>query len=78
MMKENMLRVYEELGKLSFSVLFGCIVGDNQRSNFEHTKKIYELLPVYMDVKQDIEVDNTNKHYIGWSHKIDIDSDEVR
>ena len=78
MMKGNMSCVDEELGELSFSVLSRCVLGDNQRSDFEHMKKMYELLPVYMDVKQDIEADTKNQQSIGWRHKVDIDSDEVR
>ena len=78
MMKDNMSCVNEELGELTFSVLSRCVLGDTQKSNFEHMHKMYELLPVYMEVKQDVQADTRNKESIGWRHNIDNNSDEVR
>jgi hypothetical protein len=78
MMQDNMSCVNEELGELTFSVLSRCALGDTQQSDFQHMHKMYELLPVYMEVKQDVHADTKNKESIGWRHTIDSNSDEVR
>lgn len=78
MMKQEMYCMNEELGEVTFSVLSRCVLGDFMKSDFEHMKKMYSLLPVYMNIKEDILRDTNRKDAITWRHKIDTNCDEVR
>ena len=78
MMKQNMSCVNEELGEMTFSVLSRCVLGDFLKSDFEHMSKMYSLLPVYMNIKNDIMHDTGKKDSISWRHTVDMNSDEVR
>ena len=78
MMDLGMHCVNEELGELTFSVLARCVLGDYIKSDIEHMHKMYELLPIYIALKDDILKDVNNKDSIAWRYTIDTDSDEVR
>ena len=77
MMENNMACVSEDLGELSFSMLARCVLGDHVKSDIVHMDKLYKLLPVYRDLKQEIGDDTKNPDSMGWHHTIQPDAVEV-
>jgi hypothetical protein len=77
MMKDNTMIVDEELGELCFSVLGRCVLGDTCKSNFEHISKMFKLLPIYREVRDEI-AGETRSSSIAWRHKVTDDCDEVK
>ena len=77
MMKENTMITDEELGELCFSVLGRCVLGDTCKSSFEHVSKMFKLLPMYREVKDEIGGE-TRSSSIAWRHTVKDDCDEVR
>ena len=78
LMENNMFLVNEEMGETYYSILARCVLGDNIKSNFEHMNKIFTLLPLYKQVKDDISVEIRDKQYsLTWHHNIRTDADEV-
>jgi hypothetical protein len=73
----NMSMVNEELGEMTFSVLSRCVLGDTLKSQFEHLSKMYTLLPVYREVKNDIRDDNGVASTISWRYNVNPDGEEV-
>ena len=78
MMKNNMHIFNEEYGEMSFSILGRCVLGDHVKSKFEHTRRLYRILPAYWEIKVDILDEVSSSNSISWRHAIDIDGDEVR
>ena len=77
MMKGNMNVFNEEYGEISFSILARCVLGDHIKSKFDHTRRLYRMLPAYRSVKQDILEDQKSSGSISWRRVIAVDSDEV-
>jgi hypothetical protein len=77
-MERNMHMFNEELGEISFSVLSRCVLGDNNKSDFEHMQKMYKLLPVYRELKDDMLKDSATSASINFRHTIREDDDNVR
>jgi hypothetical protein len=77
MMKDDTMIVDEELGELCFSVLGRCVLGDTCKSSFEHVSKMFKLLPIYREVRDEI-AGETRSSSIAWRHKVTDDCDEVR
>ena len=63
-MKENMHMYNEELGEISFSVLARCVLGDNHKSDLQHMRSLYKLLPVYRDTKDQLLADTVSSDSI--------------
>ena len=77
MMEHNICILNEELGELYYSILSRCVLGDNIKCNFDHMNKIYKLLPIYRDIREEMFVDNNNKDSITWHHQIPVDAPDV-
>ena len=77
-MKENMHMYNEELGEISFSVLARCVLGDNHKSDLQHMRSLYKLLPVYRDTKDQLLADTVSSDSINYRHTIKPDDDSVR
>jgi hypothetical protein len=77
MIARNVSMVNEELGEMTFSVLSRCVLGDTLKSQFDHLSKMYTLLPVYREVKNDIRDDNGVATTISWRYNIDPEGEEV-
>ena len=68
----------EEYGEMFFSILSRAVLGDHIKANFDHMDKIYKLLPVYRDVKDEIQSEtNPSSNSINWHYTIPADSREV-
>ena len=77
-MENNMCVFNEELGETYYSVLSRCVLGDNIKSDFDHMNKMFSLLPLYKNVKDDISGDTQNKKFShSWHHNVSSESDEV-
>jgi hypothetical protein len=76
MMKNNTMIVDEEFGEMCFGVLARCVLGDTCKSSFEHVSKMFQLLPMYRGIKDEINKD-TRSNSIAWRHKVKPDSEEV-
>jgi hypothetical protein len=61
LMKQNMSLMNEELGEISFGMLAQSVLGDSLRSDLEHMQKMFALLPIYRDVKRDLQLDANKK-----------------
>jgi hypothetical protein len=78
MMKSNMGIFNEESGEISFSVLSRCVLGDSMKSDFDHMNKMYSLLPVFRDIKNDVLADNAASTSLSWRHKVNPAGEEVQ
>ena len=67
----------EELGEISFSILARAVLGDSVKDNFEHMSRVYRLLPVYRDLKNDVFSDQAVSTSLSWRHRIDANGPEV-
>lgn len=74
----NMSCFNEETGELAFSVLSRAVLGDSQKSKFDHLNTMYTLLHSYMSVADDIRNDQDK---VGpqrnWRKQHDFDGPEV-
>jgi hypothetical protein len=77
MMKHNTGIFNEELGETTFSILSRCVLGDTILDNFDHMSKMYSLLPILRDLKDDVMNDIGVTNSISWRHTIPEASDEV-
>lgn len=77
LMKHNMSLMNEELGEISFGMLAQSVLGDSLRSDLEHMQKMFALLPIYRDVKRDVQLDAKNKNSISGRHVIKADDENV-
>ena len=77
MICRNTSIVNEELGEGYFSILSRSVLGDTTTSHFEHLSKMYSLLPIYRDVKNDISYDNGTAKTISGRHNIDPEGEVV-
>lgn len=78
MMLSNMGIYNEELGEIGFSILSRVVLGDHCKNDFEHMDRMYKLLPVYRDLKNEVLKDNAVSTSLSWRHKIDCQGDEVQ
>ena len=77
-MEHNICVFNEEMGETYYSILARCVLGDNIKSDFDHMNKIFSLLPLYKNVKDDISNDVNNKAFSHtWHHNIPVDAEEV-
>jgi hypothetical protein len=77
-MDRNMHMFNEELGEMTFSVLSRCILGDNNKSDFGHMQKMYKLLPVYRELKDEMLKERKSFDSINYRHTIKPGDDNVR
>ena len=77
-MEHNICVFNEEMGETYYSILARCVLGDNIKSDFDHMNKIFSLLPLYKNVKDDISNDSNNKPFSHtWHHNVPVDAEEV-
>lgn len=68
----------EEMGEAYYSVLSRCVLGDNIKSDFDHMNKIFTLLPLYKQIKDDLSADvDTKKFSLTWHHNVKVDAEEI-
>lgn len=77
MMRDNMSTFNEELGEITFSMLARVVLGDSARSDFEHMRKMYSLVPLYREVKSSIMGDTGRKGSLNWRHEIKEQDENV-
>ena len=77
MMSDNMGIYNEEFGEITFSMLARCTVGDTIKDDFDYMNKMYTLLPILRDLKDDILDDSNTSEKLSWRHVIDEHGDEV-
>ena len=78
LMDGNMYMFNEEWGEASLSALSRCVLGDSMKCAFEHMDKIFRLLPLYRDIKNDIIDDAVcSSTSMTWHHTIDKEGPEV-
>ena len=78
LMEKDMYLFNEEMGETYYSILSRCVLGDNIKSNFDHMNKIFTLLPLYKNVKDDISTEIRDKQFaLTWHHNISTNADEV-
>lgn len=77
MMKHNTGIFNEELGETTFSMLARCTLGDTILNEFEHMNKMYCLLPVLREIKDEVFEDSGLTNSLSWRHTIKVDGDEV-
>ena len=77
MMAHNTGIFNEELGETTFSMLSRCTLGDTIKDNFAHMSKMYSLLPLLRDVKDDVVGDIGLADSLSWRHVIDEFGEEV-
>lgn len=76
MMYKNMSIMNEELGESTFSFLGRATLGDSHRSDFQHMRKLYSLIPIYRDVKEEIHSQTGRKDTHNYHHNI-AENDEA-
>ena len=76
--KNNMAAFNEEVGELAFSVLARAVLGDAQKSNFNHLNEMYTLIHTYRAVDDDVrqDIDKTGPK-CNWRHVVDCDGEKV-
>ena len=78
LMDDNMNVFNEEMGETYYSILSRCVLGDNIKSDFDHMNKVFTLLPLYKNVKDDISTEIRDKQFtLTWHHDIAFDADEI-
>jgi hypothetical protein len=77
MMREDLSIVNEEFGEITFSMLGRLVMGDNCKSDFEHMHRIYSMIPIYRDVKDDLLDDTGRVGSLSWRHTIGPQSQAV-
>lgn len=77
MMRDNMSIFNEELGEITFSMLARVVLGDSARSDFEHMRKMYSMVPLYREVKSSIMGDTGREDSINWRHDIKEQDENV-
>lgn len=70
MMRAGMPIVNEALGEGTFSLLGKAVLGDSCKSDFQHMRKLYQMLPIYRDVKDDIQEQQGRNNTFNWHHTI--------
>ena len=77
MMTDNMGIYNEEFGEITFSMLAKCTIGDTIKDDFDYMNKMYTLLPILRDLKDDILDDSNVSDKLSWRHVIDEQGEEV-
>ena len=75
LMMANTSIVNEELGEATFSLLARAVLGDSCRSDFQHMRKLFKLIPIYREIKDDLSDQQGKKNSINWHHRIHADDD---
>jgi hypothetical protein len=55
-----------------------CVVGDSRKDDFDHMNKIYSLLQLFRDIRNDVFDDHRMPTSLSWRHQIKVDGDEVQ
>ena len=76
LMRSNSAIINEELGEASFSLLGNVTLGDNLKSRFDHMSRVYSLLPIYRDIRDELKI-QIGKDSINWHHNIRTDDEAV-
>lgn len=77
MMKDNMAIFNEELGEIGFSILSRAVLGDHTTDEFDHMNKIYSMISMYRDIKNEVFRDNAVPTSLSWRHQINRTGEEV-
>ena len=77
LMVANTSIVNEELGEATFSLLARAVLGDSCRSDFQHMRKLFKLIPIYREIKDDLSDQQGKKNSINWHHRIHADDEAV-
>ena len=77
MLIRNQTVYNEDLGEITFSVLSRCVLGDNNKSNFDHLNQMYTLLPYVKQVVNSISDDTGVPNTLNWRKTIPISGTEV-
>ena len=77
LMAINTSIVNEELGEATFSLLGRAVLGDSCRSDFQHMRRIFKLIPIYREIKDDLHDQQGKKNTINWHHRIGTDDEAV-
>ena len=77
MMDSNISVVNEELGEMTFSMLARCVLGDHHKFSVDHMNDMYQLLPVYRDLRNDVSSDVHSTSSISWRNTIDPEGNDV-
>ena len=77
MLIRNQTIYNEDLGEITFSVLSRCVLGDNNKSNFDHLNQMYTLLPYVKQVVNSISDDTGVPNTLNWRKTIPISGTEV-
>lgn len=77
MMDRNISLVNEELGEITFSMLSRCVLGDHFKFSIDHMNDMYQMLPVYRDIKMDISSDVYSTTSISWRNAINPQGADV-
>lgn len=77
MMDQNISVVNEELGEMTFSMLSRCVLGDHYKFSIDHMNDMYQLLPVYRDLRNEIAADAFSTTSISWRHTVDPEGNDV-
>jgi hypothetical protein len=78
MMMNNMGIFNEEACEISFSILGRCVLGDSRKDDFEHMNKIYSLLPLFRDIRNDVFDDHGTPTSLSWRHQLNAEGLEVQ
>ena len=78
MLMNNQSMYNEDMGEITFSVLSRCVLGDNNKSMFDHLEKVYCMVPYVQQVVRDIGDDfGSGQNSINWRHTISPHATEV-
>lgn len=68
MMIDNLSIYNEERGEMLYSILSRCVLGDNNRSDFEHIDSMFKLLSEYTCMKDDV-INDTETSTSSMNHR---------
>ena len=77
LMAANTSIINEELGEATFSLLGRAVLGDSCRSDFQYMRRIFKLIPIYREIKDDLSDQQGKKNTINWHHCIRKDDEAV-
>ena len=78
MMMHNMGIFNEEACEISFSILGRAVLGDSRKDDFDHMNKVYALLPIFRELRNDIFDDHGSPTSLSWRHQIKVEGEEVQ
>ena len=75
MMIDNLSIYNEERGEMLYSILSRCVLGDNNRSDFEHMDSMFKLLSEYTCMKDDV-INDTETSTSSMNHRHTISEND--